>query len=215
LGEIESQLMRHAEIKEAVVLVRSYENGDKYLCAYISAARDLPVSGLRAYLAGRLPGYMIPSEFVLLEEIPLTGNGKVDRRKLDSLGKKLGSGARHVAPTSAGEFLVADAWKEILKLDEVGIYDNFFDLGGTSLDMIRLNVKLTEMFNREIPIIAMYRYTTIDSFARFLEGGDAEIENTAVNTADTADNRSKARVDRIKRGMEDKNKRREIRTRRN
>jgi amino acid adenylation domain-containing protein len=209
LGEIESRLMKHEDIKETVVLAQTYENGDRYLCAYIVAARDLPVPELREYLLDRLPGYMIPSEFVQLEKIPLTKSGKLDRQKLKSVGKRLRTGVEHVAPQSANQVIIADAWKNVLKLEEVGIYDNFFDIGGTSLDMIRLNSKLTEIFKQEIPIIAMYRYTTIDSFTRFLESGNGETENNPAGT------RSKEREDRIKKGREDKNKRREIRTRRN
>jgi iturin family lipopeptide synthetase B/iturin family lipopeptide synthetase C len=144
-----------------------------------------------------------------LEKIPLTKSGKLDRQKLKSAGKRLRTGVEHVAPQSANEVITAQAWKDVLKLEEVGIYDNFFDIGGTSLDMIRLNSKLTGIFKREIPIIAMYRYTTIDSFTSFLEEGNRETGNNPAGT------RSKAREERIKKGMEDKNIRREIRTRRN
>jgi acyl-CoA synthetase (AMP-forming)/AMP-acid ligase II len=208
LGEIESQLMKHIEIKEAVVLAESNKNGDRYLCAYITAVRDFLVSELREYLGDHLPGYMIPSEFVLLEKIPLTKNGKVDRQKLNSLGKKLSTGVQHVAPKSENEILIAEVWKKVLKLDEVGIYDNFFDLGGTSVDMIYLNSELKEIFKRDIPIVALYRYTTIDSFSQFMGDGNTDVENSA------GIYRYKERADKIKKGMEDKNKRREIRLRR-
>ena len=91
---------------------------------------------------------------------------------------------------------------------EVGIYDNFFDLGGTSIDMIRLNSELQERFKRDIPIVALYRYTTIDSLSRFLGDGSMETGTTPAGT------RARARVARIKQGMADKNKRHELRTRR-
>jgi len=208
LGEIESQLMKHIEIKEAVVLAESNKNGDRYLCAYITAFRDFLVSELREYLGDHLPGYMIPSEFVLLGKIPLTKNGKVDRQKLNSLGKKLSTGVQYVAPRSENEIFIAEAWKKVLKLDEVGIYDNFFDLGGTSVDMIYLNGELKEIFKRDIPIVALYRYTTIDSFSQFLGDGNTDIENNP------SISRYEERADKIKKGMEDKNKRREIRLRR-
>ncbi|MGD2085134.1 MAG: amino acid adenylation domain-containing protein [Candidatus Aminicenantes bacterium] len=208
LGEIESQLMKHMEIKEAVVLAGSNENGNRFLCAYISANRDFPVSELRQYLEVRLPQYMIPSQFVLLEKIPLTNTGKVDRRKLNSLGKKLSTGTQHVAPKSENEVIIANAWKKVLKLDKVGINDNFFDLGGTSLDMIHLNSKLKEIFKRDIPLIAMYQYTTINSFTHFLDQGN---RNVQINPGSS---RNKERADKIKKGINIKNKRREIRSRR-
>ncbi|HLP62203.1 MAG TPA: non-ribosomal peptide synthetase, partial [Candidatus Deferrimicrobium sp.] len=203
-GEIESRLMKYKEIKEAVVTAASYENGNRYLCAYISASRDFQVSGLRRYLEGRIPGYMIPSKFVLLEEFPLTNNGKIDREKLNSLGKKLNTGGEYVAPKSDNQIAIAEAWKKILELDQVGIYDNFFDLGGTSLDMIRLNHKLKEIFKRDIPIIAMYRYTTVDSFSHFLGDGNTGVEDSPISP------RYKEHVDKMKKGIAGKNKRREI-----
>ncbi len=209
LGEIESQLMKHKEIKEAVVLAPAYENGDRYLCAYITAAREFLVSELKEYLVGRLPGYMIPSDFVLLEKMPLKSTGKVDRKKLTSLGKKLSTGVQHVAPKSDNQVLIAEAWKKVLKLDIVGIHDNFFDLGGTSIDMIRLNSELKEIFKRDIPIVSLYRYTTIDSFSQFLGEGNTDVKNNP------ASSRHRERADKIQKGMKDKNKRREIRTRRN
>ncbi|MDQ1350460.1 MAG: hypothetical protein QG657_762 [Acidobacteriota bacterium] len=208
LGEIESRLMKHMEIKETVVLARSYENGDKYLCAYITACRDFVVSELREHLVDCLPEYMIPSEFLQLEKMPLANGGKIDRQNLNSLGKKLNTGVEHVAPVSDNEVIIADAWKKILKLAEVGINDNFFDLGGTSVDIIRLNGKLKEIFKRDIPIVAMYKYTTIDSFSHFLGDGNEESETNSNGS------RSRERTDKIKKGIEDKNKRREIRTRR-
>jgi len=208
MGEIESQLMKHAEIKEAIVVTMSSEKGDRYLCAYIAAAREFPVSELKGYLLDHLPGYMIPSEFVLLGKIPLTSTGKVDRQQLSSTGKKLGTGVEYVAPRSDNEVMIAEAWKTILKVDAVGIYDNFFDLGGTSMDLIRLNSKLQEIFKRDIPVIELYRYTTIDAFSNYLGEDSVEAKNTPAST------RSRVQVDRIKKGMAKRNRRQENRTRR-
>jgi amino acid adenylation domain-containing protein len=208
LGEIESQLMKHKEIKEAVVLAPTYENGDRYLCGYITAAREFLVSELKEYLVDRIPGYMIPSDFVLLEKMPLSKTGKVDRKQLNSLGKKLSTGVQHVAPKSDIQVVIAEIWKKVLKLDKVGIYDNFFDLGGTSIDMIHLNSELKEKFNRDITIVALYRYTTIDALSRFLDDDNRDVENSP------ASSRNRERAGKIKKGREDRNKRREIRIRR-
>jgi amino acid adenylation domain-containing protein len=208
LGEIESQLMKHKEIKEAVVLAGSNENGDRYLCAYVEAVLEINVSGLKEYLQGCLPGYMIPSEFVRLEQMPLTGSGKIDRQKLKSMGKKLRAGGEHVAPRTANEIIIAEVWKKILKLEQVSINDNFFDIGGTSIDIIRANSQLKKALKQDIPILAMYRYTTIDSLTRYIGAGNRDMENNPGNA------RSRARADKIKKGREDKNKRREIRARR-
>jgi iturin family lipopeptide synthetase A len=192
-------------IKDAVVLDREGTNGDKILTAYIVSNEELVVSELREYLLGHLPEYMIPFEFVQLEKIPLTSNGKVDRQKLNSSGKKLSTGVEHVAPKSNNEVIIAKIWKKVLKLDEVGIYNNFFDLGGTSIDIVHVNSQLKEIFKRDIPIVALYRYTTIDSFSHFLDSGGKEI---GVNF------QKQQRADKITRGTSDKLKIREIRTRR-
>ncbi|HLP59444.1 MAG TPA: non-ribosomal peptide synthetase, partial [Candidatus Deferrimicrobium sp.] len=211
LEEIECQLLKHPEIKEAVVLAPVYENGDNYLCAYIAAEREFRVSELREYLLDRLPAYMIPAEFIQLEKIPLNNSGKIDRQKLNSLGKKIKTGVEYAPAKSTNEIIIADAWKKILNRAEVSIHDNFFDIGGTSVAIIRLNSKLKEIFKRDIPIVALYRYTTIASFSHFLD--NEHNENTSAGN-NISISRHNERADIIKKGREDKNKRREIRTRR-
>jgi iturin family lipopeptide synthetase B len=178
LGEIESRLAKHEGIKEAVVIDRTKNDGndnagEKYLCAYIIAAsaragNELNIPGLKLYLAETLPDYMVPSYFVEIEKIPLTINGKLDRKALETAGAMLKTDVEYVAPENEFERLVANAWQNVLKLDKVGIYDNFFDIGGDSLKAIRLNSKLNEALNRKISIVTLFENVTIDSFVRFL-----------------------------------------------
>lgn len=169
LGEIETQLMKHEEIKEAVVLLK-----EMHLYAYIVAEREFTVSILREYLSKELPDYMIPSNFELVERIPLTPNGKVDREALDVLGKRLVSSTDYTPPRNEVERKILDVWRDVLKLNKIGVHDNYFDLGGTSFDVIRINRKLKEIFKRDIPVVTMFRYTTVHSFANFLNNQDAE-----------------------------------------
>ena len=204
LEEIETRLLNHRHIKEAVVLAGENEHDNKSLCAYIVSDDQLNVSELREYLSLQLPGYMVPSFFKQLDRIPLTANGKVDRKVLRSSGTSLDVGVRYVPPQSQTQIKIAGIWKELLKLEEVGIHDKFFDIGGTSMDVIKVNARITKEFAREIPIIVMYKHTTVAALAHFLEQDGMEVGEGEAETE---------RVEKIQKGKLDKNKMREMRKR--
>jgi amino acid adenylation domain-containing protein len=174
LEEIEEQLLSHGQIKEAVVIDRRNESGDRYLAAYLvpgTAGEENPVniSELKEYLSLRLPYYMVPDYFVTLDKIPLTPNGKVNRNALPEFdGVRPHMAAAYVPPESEKEKIIADIWKGVLKLEQVGIYDNFFDLGGNSLNVIQLNQDLNDAFKKDIPVAALFKYLTISSFIQYL-----------------------------------------------
>jgi len=176
-GEIETLLLQHPDIREAIVMAKegtagsaySSISGDRYLWAYIVTGKDLQVSRLREYLAGKLPDYMIPAYFVKLEAMPLTPNGKVDRKSLDARGTKLGTGTGYIPPGNQTEKILTETWKMVLKLEKIGIDDNFFDLGGNSMDVISLNDELKKTFQKNIPVTAIFNYLTIRTFARYLD----------------------------------------------
>jgi tyrocidine synthetase-3 len=166
-GEIENELLRHREIKGAVVIEK--EKGlEKYLCAYIVSEKELETSGLRAFLAGNLPDYMIPAHFVQVEKIPLTTNGKVDVKSLDLLGKKLESGIAYTAPQNEIERKISETWKQVLGRPTLGIHENYFEVGGTSLEIVRICAQLKESFQMEIPVVAMFTYPTVHLFAEYI-----------------------------------------------
>jgi amino acid adenylation domain-containing protein len=168
LGEIESVLASHPAVAQAVVAVREDRPGDRYLAAYVRpiAAPAPPGSELRDFLRERLPDYMVPSTFTELEGLPLTPNGKVDRRRLpEPDGRREGSRGSLVAPRNALERTIAQVWRDVLRLDEVGVDDNFFDLGGHSLLLVRVQTRLRETLNREVPIVEMFQYPTIRTMA--------------------------------------------------
>jgi acyl carrier protein len=164
-------------ITDAVVIDKTDENAERYLCAYIVSKEQLTVQQVREYLTGELPGYMVPSRFIQVEQIPLTPNGKVDRRALQLLGKGLESGTPYKAPGTDVEVTIVDTWKEVLRLDKVGINDNYFDLGGTSFEIIRINSKLREMFRVDIPVAVMFRYTTVQALADYLTDEEKKIRD--------------------------------------
>ncbi|HLP60519.1 MAG TPA: amino acid adenylation domain-containing protein, partial [Candidatus Deferrimicrobium sp.] len=181
LGEIENRLLKHPEIKEAFVLSRDEDNGGKYLCAYIVAARALEKLELREYLSKELPTYMIPSYFIQLDHLLLNRNGKVDRASLPEPRKDRSlSEKTYAAPQSDVEKIVADIWKQVLKIDTVGIHDNFFDIGGNSFYIIRLSSKLKDAFKKEISVTTLFNYPTISAQAKFLSEQDSESSGSPI-----------------------------------
>jgi amino acid adenylation domain-containing protein len=173
LGEIESVLASHPAVAQAVVTVREDRPGDRYLAAYLRpvAAPAPPRPELLDFLRERLPDYMVPSTFTELEALPLTPNGKVDRRRLpEPDGRRAGSRGSWVAPRSELERTIAQVWRDVLRLDEVGVDDNFFDLGGHSLLLVRVQTRLRETLNREVPIVEMFQYPTIRTMAAHFVG---------------------------------------------
>jgi amino acid adenylation domain-containing protein len=180
VSEIEKTLTDQPDIEEAVVLALDGENNEKYLCAYLVAQTEVPVSQLRGHLEKSVPGYMIPSYFIYTEKIPLTPNGKVDKRALKALGGE-GTGAaaaevEYVAPETGLEKTIAAIWQEVLQLENVGIHANFFELGGNSLKIIQVNTKLNEALKKEIPVMTLFEHTTIHALAEHLRK-DNEEEN--------------------------------------
>jgi len=187
LGEIESRLSKHPGIKGAVVSVQEEENGDKYLCAYFVSDSEYEISGLQEYLSIELPDYMIPSYFVPLEKIPLTPNGKIDRKALPKPGLK--TGESYTAPGGDIEKRLVDLWSEILGIDAshttqlrtlIGIHDNFFRLGGHSLKAAVMVSKIQKNFGVKIEIQTIFRFPTIAGIAGVIKSsqiiGSEEIE---------------------------------------
>ncbi|MCP5052494.1 MAG: amino acid adenylation domain-containing protein [bacterium] len=169
-GEIENRILQHETVEEAVVLAKVNDKNEKYLCAYIRTlpGKNLDVSKLKEFLSGPLPGYMVPAAYVEVEEMPLTPAGKVNRRALETHGIEIGTRVEYVPPRNDLEEKIAAIWKEVLHLDKVGVDENFFDLGGTSLDIIKLNARFKESLGEEDNVMPLFRYTTIGSFARYL-----------------------------------------------
>jgi amino acid adenylation domain-containing protein len=175
LGEIENRLLNCRDINEAAVVTRGNRAGEKVLCAYFSSKKKMDISELRRALAGMLPPYMIPTHFIQVEKIPLTRSGKIDRKALESYGIRAGTGVDYMQPRNEIEKKIAETWKDLLGLEKVGVNENFFDLGGTSLDIIKLSVKFRDMFKEGETVVQIFRYPTIRSFAEHLiqQGGEA------------------------------------------
>ncbi len=168
LGEIETALGEVTGVREAVVLAREDNPGDKRLVAYLTGA-DLSAGKLRSSLESRLPSYMVPAAFVILDALPLSPMGKVDRKALPKPGgKRPDLEQAYVAPTSALEKALAGLWCDTLELDAVGIHDRFFELGGTSLQAVRFVARLSDELGERIPIVAFFEAPTVAAIARVL-----------------------------------------------
>jgi polyketide synthase PksN len=148
LGEIECRLQDIQGIKEACVIDRKK-------------------------LGKRLPGYMVPSHFISIEQIPLTPSGKTDRKEL--LALEFNPTTDYIAPKSRTEKIVADTWKEVLQLDKVGVNDNFFDIGGHSLNIIKVKNKLKRLFDKDITAAEMFLYPTIRTLADYFSRENADV----------------------------------------
>lgn len=177
LGEIEAALMEYPAIREAIVIVREDAPGDKRLVAYLVARspQTASITDLNNYLRAKLPGYMVPSAFVLVDAWPLTSNGKIDRRALPKPDKlSLPSEAAYMAPRNQLEQAIAAAWHEVLQIENIGVHDNFFDVGGHSLLITRLQSHLQTIFQRDIPILSLFQYPTISSLGDYLSQEQGE-----------------------------------------
>jgi acyl carrier protein len=131
----------------------------------------LSIEGLRGFLKQSLPEYMIPSSFMLLDELPLTPNGKVDRKSLpepETLRPELET--PYLAPQTAAEQTIAAIWQEVLGIERVGVHDNFFEVGGTSILIVQVNSRLRESFKTNIPMVEMFRHSSISSMVKYLTG---------------------------------------------
>ena len=169
LGEIEAALLAHEAVQAAVVLVREDDSSEKRLESYLvptGTERSISFGELRTWLRQRLPEYMVPSTFTVLDEFPLTPNGKVDRRALLAAeGAQPRSEADFIAPRNAIEEALADIWTSVLGVERVGVNDNFFELGGHSLMATRVLSKVRAVFRIELPLKVIFECGTVAELA--------------------------------------------------
>ncbi len=175
-GEVESALARHAAVGQCVVVAREDSHGDKILAAYLEPRPDQPapqVADLRADLSNDLPGYMIPSVFVILDKLPLTPNGKIDRNALPAPNQEHVDVTGEVAaPRDAIEQMLVQIWSKILNIQRIGIHDNFFELGGHSLLAVRIVAEIERLVDKRLPLATFLQAPTVAYLADVLRRED-------------------------------------------
>ncbi|HWS74514.1 MAG TPA: amino acid adenylation domain-containing protein, partial [Quisquiliibacterium sp.] len=170
-GEIEAALVRHPAVREAVAMAREDEPGDKRLVAYVTPGEAVPSPPeLRAWLRERLPEYMVPGAFVVLDRFPLSPNGKVDRGALPAPSGERQLESEFVAPRGRLAAAIAAVWSDVLGVARVGAHDNFFDLGGNSLLLVSVHERLQQALDMRFRVVELFQYPTIESLARHFAG---------------------------------------------
>ncbi len=181
LGEIDGAIAQHPAVKQAAVIAREDNPGDKRLVAYIVStlweeSRTAIVPELRGLIQAKLPEYMLPSAFVFLDELPLTPNGKLDRRSLRAPNPDRPILEQEfIAPRTSVEIKLAQLWSQVLHINPIGTNDNFFELGGNSLLAIRLLFQVRQAFGVDLPLHSLLEVPTVANMARAIETfGDSE-----------------------------------------
>jgi amino acid adenylation domain-containing protein len=198
LGEVENALRSHPFVEEAVVIARENENRVKELVAYITGSEALTSIDLQSFLENSLPSYSIPAHFVQLEKLPLTSNGKVDKRKLpDPKGAAMSSGANYVAPRNEAEEKMALIWQSVLEKEKIGVTDSFFALGGDSIKILRMVSEAKKELGLHIPVADVYRHNTIEELVAHIHGNSGALENRS-REAEELEARVKEEMDALK-----------------
>ncbi len=187
LGEIESQLLKHENIEEVVVVDKVDSNGNKYLCAYIVAEDELTVSEMRDHLSKELPDYMIPGHFMQIDNLPLTHNGKVDRNALPEPDGSINTGVEYVAPTNEIEEKLVEIWQEVLGVEGIGITHNFFEVGGHSLKAMNLLSKIHQELNVEVPLSEVFKSPTIKELTQYIATSEENLYASIQSVEEHAD----------------------------
>ncbi|MGE5342426.1 MAG: amino acid adenylation domain-containing protein, partial [Candidatus Omnitrophota bacterium] len=169
LEEIENRLLKYEGIKDAILICKTDEYGENFLCAYMVGEYKIQTLTLREYLSSHLPDYMIPSHFIQMDQIPLTPNGKVDRKALPELNGK--PEETYVAPEDPIEKKQAQIWSELLgiEIDQIGVHDDFFQLGGHSLKAAVLASKIHENFNVKMSLPEVFEIPTIRGLSEYIK----------------------------------------------
>ncbi len=186
LGEIESVILQSDLINEAVVLARTNSEGSKYLAAYVVADDNWNKEAIINYLQKRLPEYMVPAIWIKVEQFLLTSNGKINKKALPEPGTEMLS-KEYVPPRYKLEEQLAEIWKELFRLEQVGIYDNFFELGGHSLLAMRLVSAVRRQLGTEMAIKELFVNPTISGLALHLQGNGKQSTLPAIKSSERPD----------------------------
>jgi amino acid adenylation domain-containing protein len=180
LSEIDKILRAHEAVKDLAVIDREDANGNKFLCAYFVLGQQVETGAFRDYLSSRLPAEMVPSAFVLMDKLPRTISGKVDRKALPAPGQLRAELEKHFEPPRTPiEATLVEIWIEVLGIDRVGINDNFFEMGGHSLLVFQVISRTREAFGVDLPLRTLFEASTVEKQALAIVEAQVEQENDA------------------------------------
>jgi acyl carrier protein len=205
LGEIEEVLTQHPAVQEAVAIAREDVPGEKQLVAYLvtDAAQTVTVSEMRSFLQEKLPDYMVPSVFLFLDALPLTPNSKVDRLALPKPeNHRPDLQVAFVAPETELERTIAAVWQEVLRVEQVGVHDNFFDLGGHSLLIVQVHNKLRERLGVELTVVQLFQYPTVGALADYLSQDHSGPSSAVQQSQNRAESRRESKGRRQQRAKQ-------------
>ncbi|UHA72709.1 non-ribosomal peptide synthetase [Paenibacillus sp. 481] len=172
-GEITERLLQHEAVKEALVMARHYLNGQMYLCAYFVPCKKWSVDELKGHLAQTFSDYMIPSYFVALDQMPLTANGKVDRKALPE-PMQLSNTTHVVHPSTLTEEKLTEIWRSILGIETLSVTDSFFDLGGHSLNAMRLAARILQQFNIKVSLQELFQASSVQQLGVLIDAKERQ-----------------------------------------
>jgi acyl carrier protein len=184
-GDIEAALLEHHTVAQAVVCLFGVAPAEQRLVAYVVASPgQVPgVPDLRQHLLDCLPAYLVPTHFVLLDALPATPNGKIDRMALPAPSRSASPAETHSTPLTELERSLADIWAGVLLLDRVGVEDSFFDLGGHSLLLAKVRMEIAQRLGREVSVMDLFRWPTIRALARQLSG--TAVQDSSADAAES------------------------------
>jgi aryl carrier-like protein len=190
ISEIENALKSHPQIDAVAVTVKQYTDGCKSLVAYIVSKEELKTSALRAHVKSILPDYMVPSFFIQVDKLPLNTSGKIDKRALANIeGSAINTGVEYVAPQNKDEKYLVSLWADVLKVDgkKIGVHDNFFEVGGDSIKILKIFSRLQEKGYEKVSVAALFQYPTISKLTEYLSAEDNSLVLSEESMADSMD----------------------------
>lgn len=179
VGEIEAELLKYPLVKEAIVIDREDQQGEKYLVAYVVADSEITINELREHLLKELPEYMVPSYMMQIGSMPLTSNDKIDRKALPEPDYSIVSAVVYVAPRDDKEAILVKTWQEVLKIERVGIKDNFFNLGGDSIKAIQILSRLNA-YGLQLTMKDLFKHPLIEELGDFVKKASRKVEQGLV-----------------------------------
>ncbi|MCP4151421.1 MAG: amino acid adenylation domain-containing protein, partial [bacterium] len=186
-GEVENHILAHERVKDVVVALKDDPGGDKNLIAYYveneHSGKPPGAAEIRLFLNNRIPNYMVPAYFKKIPKIPMTPNGKIDLKQLESMTGELLSGKEFVPPKGETEQQIAAIWQNILGIDKIGTRDNYFEIGGNSLNVVSAKAKMDTELGMDIPVTLLFEHTTISTLADWVNGSRGS-ETASTETPD-------------------------------